>query len=141
MAKKNINYNAIGFKNNDIDKFSTKFGNGDPEKTNWGQKMMTFGKESLPVVDIRTTNNTVASDNTAVKTAPKPTGPSKPSPALSAAQALETSFREAEKASAEYAKKENAKKAAEEKRMQEIRAELKRQEEERNKPRYLTKDL
>ena len=30
MAK--INYDAIAFKNRDIDRFSTKFGNGDPKK-------------------------------------------------------------------------------------------------------------
>lgn len=30
MAKKD--YNAINFKNKDIDKFSTRFGQGDPEK-------------------------------------------------------------------------------------------------------------
>ena len=27
-----MDYNAINFKNRDIDKFSTKFGNGDPKK-------------------------------------------------------------------------------------------------------------
>lgn len=32
MAKKNIDYNSIGFKNKDIDKFSGKFGQGDPIK-------------------------------------------------------------------------------------------------------------
>lgn len=32
MAKQNIDYNAIAFKNRDIDRFSTRFGNGDPEK-------------------------------------------------------------------------------------------------------------
>jgi type IV secretory pathway VirB10-like protein len=141
MAKKNINYNAIGFKNNDIDKFSTKFGNGDPEKTNWGQKMMTFGKESLPVVDIRTTNNTVASDNTAVKTAPKPTGPSKPSSNLAAAQREQQMWREVDKSIAESKKKEEAKKAEDQKKQQEMKERLRREEEERNTPRYLTKDL
>ena len=30
MAK--IDYNAINFRNKDVDKFSTRFGNGDPEK-------------------------------------------------------------------------------------------------------------
>lgn len=30
MAK--IDYNAINFKNKDVDRFSTRFGNGDPEK-------------------------------------------------------------------------------------------------------------
>ena len=28
-----MNYDAINFKNKDVDKFATKFGNGDPEKT------------------------------------------------------------------------------------------------------------
>lgn len=32
MAKKNIDYNSIGFKNKDIDKFTGKFGQGDPIK-------------------------------------------------------------------------------------------------------------
>lgn len=32
MAKQNIDYNAIAFKNRDIDRFSTRFGNNDPEK-------------------------------------------------------------------------------------------------------------
>ena len=32
MATKKIDYNAINFKNKDIDKFATKFGNDDPGK-------------------------------------------------------------------------------------------------------------
>lgn len=30
MAKQKMNYDAINFKNKDVDKFATKFGNGDP---------------------------------------------------------------------------------------------------------------
>lgn len=32
MASKKIDYNSIAFKNRDIDRFSTRFGNGDPIK-------------------------------------------------------------------------------------------------------------
>lgn len=32
MASKKINYDAINFKNKDIEKFASRFGNGDPEK-------------------------------------------------------------------------------------------------------------
>jgi len=114
MAK--TNYDAIAFKNRDIDKFSTKFGNGDPvkgqgpQKVDYGKELMTFNKPSAPSVNIRSTNNTAASDKTSVSTAPKPTGPSKPSPQLAAAQAVEKGFREAEKATAEFKKKEAANK-------------------------------
>lgn len=117
MAKKN--YDAINFKNKDIDRFSTKFGNSDPvkgqgpQKVDYGKEMMKFDKPSLPNVNIRSTDNTLASDKTSVKTAPKPTGPSKPSPQRAAAQAVETGFRNAEKATAEYNKKEAAKKQQE----------------------------
>lgn len=117
MAKKN--YDAINFKNKDIDRFSTKFGNGDPvkgqgpQKVDYGKKMMEFDKPSLPNVNIRSTDNTFASDKTSVKTAPKPTGPSKPSWQLAAAQRQVENDRKVDKATAEYNKKEAAKKQQE----------------------------
>lgn len=117
MAK--INYDAINFKNRDIDKFASKFNNGDPvkgqgpQKVDYGKKMMEFNKPSSPSINIRKTENTLASDNTFVKTAPIPTGPSKPSGPLAAAQQLEKINRKVDKASAEYTKKENAKKEKE----------------------------
>ena len=43
MAK---DYNAINFKNKDIDKFSTRFGNGDPIKGSTGSARETKKNES-----------------------------------------------------------------------------------------------
>jgi hypothetical protein len=62
---------------------------------------------------LKQANITAASDNTSVSTAPKPTGPSRPSGPLAAAQNLEKISRQVDKASAEYTKKENAKKEKE----------------------------
>ncbi len=135
MAKKD--YNAINFKNKDVDKFSTRFGNNDPvkgqgpQKIDYGKQMMTFDKPSATSINIRSTDNTAASDNTAVKNAPVPTGSSKPSWQLAQAQRIEKGNREADKKNAEYVKKEEAKKAAEQKKQQQVNAELKRKEEER----------
>lgn len=44
MAK--MDYNAINFKNKDIDKFSKKFGNGDPIKGSTGSARETKKNES-----------------------------------------------------------------------------------------------
>lgn len=41
MAK--LDYNSINFRNKDIDKFSTKFGNGDPEKEKARKAAQTEG--------------------------------------------------------------------------------------------------
>ena len=41
-----MNYDAINFKNKDIDKFSTKFGNGDPVKAK--QQPKKPEKSSIP---------------------------------------------------------------------------------------------
>ena len=41
MAK--IDYNAINFRNKDVDKFSTRFGNGDPEKGASKDEVRTAG--------------------------------------------------------------------------------------------------
>lgn len=131
-----MDYNAINFKNKDVDKFTTKFGNGDPvkgqgpQKVDYGKEMMTFNKPSSPSVNIRSTNNTLASDKTSVSTAPKPTGPSKPSSKLAQAQRIETAKREADKSIVENKKKEDAKKTAEQKKQQQINAESKRQQQE-----------
>jgi hypothetical protein len=80
---------------------------------------------------LKQANITAASDNTSVSTAPKPTGPSKPSSNLAAAQREQKMWRDADKANAEYVKKEDAKKAAQQKKMQEIDAQLKKEEAER----------
>jgi hypothetical protein len=139
MAKKD--YNAINFKNKDIDKFSTKFGNGDPakgqgpKKIDYGKEMMTFSKPSSTSVNIRSTNNTAAADKTSTKPAPKPTGPSKPSWQLAQSQRIVAADRAVDKANAEYVKKEQAKKDAQQKKQQQINAELKRKEEERARAR------
>ncbi len=80
---------------------------------------------------LKQANITAASDNTSVSTAPKPTGPSKPSWQLAQAQRIEKGNREVDKANAEYVKKEEAKKAAQQKKTEEIDAQLKKEEAER----------
>lgn len=134
-----MNYDAINFKNKDIDKFTTKFGNGDPvkgqgpQKVDYGKEMMTFSKPSSPSVNIRSTNNTAASDNTAVKNAPVPTGPSKPSWQLAQAQRIEKGNREADKKNAEYVAKEAIKEAEKKKTQDAAAAKQKGIEAEREK--------
>lgn len=141
MAK--INYDAINFKNKDVDKFTTKFGQGDPvkgqgpQKRDYGKEMMTFQTPSSPSVNIRKTNISSAKDNTSVQTAPKPTGPSKPSRSHAAAQQDIQWQREADKARAETAKKKAAEKAAEEKRTKDYNDALKKEEKARAERRRL----
>jgi hypothetical protein len=136
-TKQKIDYNAINFKNKDVDKFSTRFGNGDPvkgqgpQKVDYGKKLMEIDKPSATSVNIRSTNNTLASDKTSVKTSPKPTGPSKPSWQLAASQRQVQNDRQVDKLIAENQKQKAAKKAAEEQARKERDAAFKKKEQER----------
>ena len=134
MAK--MNYDAINFKNKDVDKFTTKFGQGDPvkgqgpQKVDYGKKLMEIDKPSAPSVNIRSTNNTFASDKTSVSTAPKPIGPSKPSSKLAQAQRIAAADKAVNKLIAENQKQAAAKKAAEEQARKERDATQKKKEQE-----------
>jgi hypothetical protein len=46
-----MNYNAINFKNKDIDKFSTRFGNNDPKKKSETSDRTNMSTPNLPTFE------------------------------------------------------------------------------------------